>query len=211
MVWRRQRAYTARDPKVVVERILDAAQAEFMRAGYVAASTNAITEAFGGSKATLFRYFPTKQDLLHAVMRRIGASWRVEAWNELDHRDPRSWLIAFSELTLKWLLHEEVMFIGRLGIGEGRKITGAIKSIRDAFPAVAGEPLQQMLREKLREWTAEGLLNSRSFKHDATHFFDLTFSGAISRALYGFPRMTNKAIDAHVQRCVDLFLRGRGR
>jgi TetR/AcrR family transcriptional regulator, mexJK operon transcriptional repressor len=209
--WRRQRAYTTRDPKVVMERILDAAQAEFMSAGYEAASTNAITAAFGGSKATLFRYFPTKQEMVSGVVRRIGAKWRgIGALSQIEERDPGSWLVEFGKLTLEWLLNEEVLFVSRFGIGEGPKIPGSITSLRDAFPEVAGEPLQQMLREKLRDWTAKGLLQSKSFEQDAIHFFDLTFSGAISRALYGFPKMTSKAIDTHVRRCVDLFLHGRG-
>jgi AcrR family transcriptional regulator len=44
--------------------------------GYEPASTNRIVQRFGGSKATLFRYFPSKQALLEAVVQRVAAQWR---------------------------------------------------------------------------------------------------------------------------------------
>jgi AcrR family transcriptional regulator len=59
MVITRKQFYS-RDPGTVTERILDAAEAEFMSCGYAEASTNRVLERFGGSKATLFRHYPTK-------------------------------------------------------------------------------------------------------------------------------------------------------
>ncbi|MDP9100292.1 MAG: TetR family transcriptional regulator, partial [Verrucomicrobiota bacterium] len=64
--------FFSRDPTIVRERILDAAEAEFEAQGFTGASTNRIAESFGGSKTTLFRYYLTKTELFVAVMSRIS-------------------------------------------------------------------------------------------------------------------------------------------
>src|SRR5690606_34160181 len=49
-------------------RILDAATQLFLRDGYAATSIEAVLEASGGSKATLYSYFSTKDELFRAVV-----------------------------------------------------------------------------------------------------------------------------------------------
>ncbi|MEO8313224.1 MAG: TetR/AcrR family transcriptional regulator [Pseudomonadota bacterium] len=201
----RRRAFTSRDPAVVAVRILDAAQAEFMRVGPEAANTNDIAAAFGGSKATLFRYFPTKNELLEAVVRRIASDWHAIAkWESIEEAAPRDWLLAFGEMTLTWLLREDSLFVGRLAISEA----GRYPSIRNIFPENASRPLHKALVKQLRRWEKSGAVASISPDRDARLFFDMTFAGAVSRALYGVPRLDSKALSLHVESCVNLFLRG---
>ncbi|MEO8315123.1 MAG: TetR/AcrR family transcriptional regulator [Pseudomonadota bacterium] len=201
----RRRAFTSRDPIVVAARILDAAQLEFMRVGPEAANTNRIAEAFGGSKATLFRYFPTKDELLKAVVRRIASNWHgIVKWENIDEVEPSDWLVAFGERTLTWHLSEDALFVGRLAILEA----GKFPSIRNIFPENASWPLQRALTQQLRQWAKAGTLASSNPKRDAELFFDLTFSGAISRALYGVPKLDSRALSRHVRSCVHLFVRG---
>ncbi len=57
-----------------VSRILEAATEMFLKDGYDATPVDAIVERSGGSKATLYNYFPTKADLFRAVVDRIVAS-----------------------------------------------------------------------------------------------------------------------------------------
>lgn len=59
--------------------IADAALAEFAARGYAAARVADIAAAAGVSKATLFTYFPTKADLLRAVVERRMAPVVVAA------------------------------------------------------------------------------------------------------------------------------------
>jgi AcrR family transcriptional regulator len=49
-------------------KILDAATELFLKVGYEQASIDAILMQSGGSKSTLYAYFPTKQDLFRAVI-----------------------------------------------------------------------------------------------------------------------------------------------
>ncbi len=195
----------SRDPQIVSARILDAAQAEFMTHGYEAASTNRITRNFGGSKATLFRYFPSKEALLEAVVRRIAGGWRARVdSHHIPPDSPERWLIEFGNRTLEWLLTEELIFLGRLGIAEGHKFP----KLERVFRETAGRPLQAILARRLREWTRAGWLACREPTKDAERFLDLVASGAVSRVLYGDAPLTGARLTAHVKGAVALYLRG---
>jgi AcrR family transcriptional regulator len=200
------KAPISRNPDEVVRRILDAAQAEFMAAGYEAASTNRIAAAFGGSKATLFRHFPTKERLLEAVIRRIASRWRGRVDPAAIATDePEEWLVGFAIVVLEWILGDEPLFVGRLGIAEGHKVP----QLRAVFHELAGAPLQAVLAERLGRWSAAGKLRCADPAGDALRFFDLVVAGVVSRALYGVDRLSLEALRAHGRAAVELFLDGR--
>src|SRR5687767_13768983 len=110
----------SRKPEAVQARILDAAQAEFMAEGYAGASTNRILERFGGSKPTMFRHFPTKRALYHAVVTRVASRWaeQIDLGN-IKGAAPEEWLSAFTRQAVHWILSEENLFLGRMGVLEG--------------------------------------------------------------------------------------------
>lgn len=195
----------SRDPEKVVARILDAAEAEFMRAGYEAASTNTITQRFGGSKATLFRYFPTKQLLAEAVISRIAGSWRDRlVWPEVPVSEPEAWIAAYCRSMLAWVLSPDVLFVGRLVIAEGHKLPW----VTQIFTEAASFPIERVLGERLQAWTETGELTSPDVMADVRHFLDMAISGPIVRAYYRVPPLTEPQLEDHIQRVVGLFLRG---
>jgi TetR/AcrR family transcriptional regulator, mexJK operon transcriptional repressor len=202
----RQRAFASRNPETVRRRVIDAAQAEFMAHGYEGASTTRILANFGGSKATLFRHFPNKETMLRAVVEDVASRWRGEVDPQsFRSADPAAWMTEFSAATLHWLLRGDVLFLGRLCISEGRKFPDAI----EVFVETATNPLLAMLSGKLREWSDQGRIRSADPRLDAVHFFDLAFSGVISRALYGSPAETDGSLKAHAESCVELFMAAR--
>lgn len=198
----------SRDPATVARRILAAAEREFMTHGYEAASTNRIVAGFGGSKATLFRHFPTKQALLAAVVQRIAEGWEEAVdWRSIPDAPPQPWLVAFATRMLAWLLGDGPLFVGRLGIAEGHKFPG----LAHVFHASAGAPLQQALARRLADWTHAQTLACADPAADAQRFFDLTFAGPVSRALYASERLAGAGLAAQVTGAVDLFLAARTR
>ena len=60
-------------------KILEAATEIFLTAGYEQASIDAILERSGGSKSTLYAYFPTKEDLFRSVIDNIVANSDIGA------------------------------------------------------------------------------------------------------------------------------------
>jgi AcrR family transcriptional regulator len=63
--------------KVLVEtrqRLLEAAAAEFARGGYGDANINRISKAAGFAKGTIYNYFPSKRELMLALIDEIAAA-----------------------------------------------------------------------------------------------------------------------------------------
>lgn len=75
------------------ERILDAAEQVFARQG-ASASTEEVAAAAGVAIGTVFRHFPTKQDLLSAIMMDLRARLTTEVV-ELASGDPATALFEF--------------------------------------------------------------------------------------------------------------------
>jgi AcrR family transcriptional regulator len=56
------------------QKLLDAAAVEFMREGYVGANINRISTAAGFAKGTIYNYFPSKRELMLALIDEIGTA-----------------------------------------------------------------------------------------------------------------------------------------
>jgi AcrR family transcriptional regulator len=196
-----------RDPEVVRGRILDAAQAEFMAAGYAGASTNRMLELFGGSKPTMFRHFPTKRALFEGVIRRVASGWAEQIdWRPIPRDDPGVWLRDYAKLVLRWILLEENIFVGRVAVAEG----AAFPELAGIYRELAVEPIEAVLSGQLRQWTVEGKLRCDDPQRDARSFLDLTVSGVVSRRLYHVVELLGEAeLNDHVVQSVGLFLEGR--
>lgn len=195
----------SRNPEVVKARILDAAQAEFMEHGFAAASTNRILDRFGGSKPTMFRYFPTKREMFAAVVERIAQGWSGEgAWRALTA--PADWLTGFTTHAARWITTPENIFVGRMAIAEGP----AFPEVGETYRRLALEPMEGLLAGQLAQWTQVGVMACSDARADAEHFLDLALSGLVSRRLYRMgANLTDAALDAHVGQVVSLFLYGR--
>lgn len=110
--------------KARLARMLAAATELFLRDGYEQTSIDAILVQSGGSKATLYAYFPTKEDLFRAV---IDGALVASAQPDLDtHRDVRSMLIQFAVDRLHVIFSARHRAVLRLIIAE-----------RERFPDLA--------------------------------------------------------------------------
>lgn len=196
----------SRNPAIVRARILDAAQAEFMAAGFAGASSNRILQRFGGSKATMFRHFPTMWALFTAVVARIAVGWQDAVdTSSLPEEDPQGWLAGFAQRAAAWLLTEENIFVGRMAIAEGH----LFPEVQGEYVRLAVKPIGDAITLRLARWHAAGLVVSPDPRADAQHFCDLAFSGLISRRLYRTANADDDAARArHLARCVAIFLHG---
>jgi TetR/AcrR family transcriptional regulator, mexJK operon transcriptional repressor len=202
-----RKQFFSRDPEAVTERILDAAESEFVSGGYAGASTNRILEGFGGSKATLFRHYPTKAQLFIAVIRRIEQRLVAAVdWAAIDSDDPQIWLTNFARIALHASLSDDALFVGRMVVAHGH----AFPVLRKTFTAIALQPILSRLTIKLRHWTSEGTLSCNDPEADSLRFFDLVTSGWTLRALFGIgPAMTRRLAECEPHKAVMVFLEGR--
>lgn len=107
-----------------LQRMLSAATELFLRDGYDQTSIDAILVRSGGSKATLYAYFPTKEDLFRAVIDGVLVD---NAQPQLDlSRDTRAVLTEFAIERLHVIFSDQHRAVLRLIIAE-----------RERFPDLA--------------------------------------------------------------------------
>jgi AcrR family transcriptional regulator len=87
------------------ERILDAASDLFSESGVRAVGVDVLIEAAGVAKATFYRHFPSKDDLVVAWLGDSRSRWfdRVRAQAEETARAPAEILPSFFEAVAEWL------------------------------------------------------------------------------------------------------------
>lgn len=145
-------------------KILAAATRLFLKRGYGATSTDSIVEKAGGSKATLYSFFPTKADLFRAVVDSIVTSnVDVELQSLENIRDT---LVKFSEQRLRIVFSRK-----------HRALMGLIIAERDRFPDIARMyyergPLRghTLLRDYFETLIDRGLIDMQS-ADEAAEFF----------------------------------------
>jgi TetR/AcrR family transcriptional repressor of mexJK operon len=145
-------------------KILAAATQLFLKVGYGETSIDAIVEKSGGSKATLYSFYPTKADLFRAVVDSIVTTNEGEELKSLDNI--RDTLVAFAEQ--------------RLGVafaGKHRALTRLIIAERERFPDIARMYYEQgplhshiVLRDYFEILIDKGLIDIRS-ADEASEFF----------------------------------------
>lgn len=178
------REVRSRKAEVVTRRILDAAQAEFMAEGFERANIDSVQKALGGSKATIFRHFPTKRVLFLAVIERIATQWHAcVKTDDLSLNDPEAWLIGFCRRVLNWILSDEPMFVGRATISN----LASFPEIRTTFRHFAIEPIQFQIAEALRTWMNDGRFGDGDGEVEAMTLaiMDQVVISAVARKLFG--------------------------
>jgi AcrR family transcriptional regulator len=91
--------------------IVEVAARLFEELGYEAASMSELSKRLGGSKSTLYRYFPAKEDLVVAVVRRFATGHMADAVAELEAsievgRGLKEALLRFGALALKVVVND---------------------------------------------------------------------------------------------------------
>lgn len=145
-------------------KILAAATKLFLSQGYGETSIDAIVEKSGGSKATLYSYYPTKADLFRAVVDSIVTSQEGPELASFDN--VRDTLVDFAEHRLGIVFSSNHRALMRLIIAE-----------RERFPDIARMYYEQgplhshiVLRDYFEVLIDKGVLDIRS-ADEACEFF----------------------------------------
>lgn len=185
--------------------ILDIARETFLKEGYAAASMSAIGARAGGSKATLYTYFPSKADLFAAVMADMCGRSRLELTAEADAAagDLPSALLRLGGRYLRLMLSDELVTLHRLVVAESARFP----EIGEALYAVGPQLGKATLAERLDRYVAEGVLRPCDTMRAAGQFFDLCMSGLYRRRLWNIAQpITEADMDGNVQSAVQVFL-----
>ena len=188
--------------------ILDIARETFLKEGYAAASMSSIGARAGGSKATLYTYYPSKSDLFAAVMVEMCERNRLELTTEADSAsDLADTLRRVGGRYVRLMLSDELVTLHRLVVAE----SGRFPEIGRALYVTGPRLGKATLAERLQRYLDDGGLRACDVLRAAGHFFDLCLSGLYRRRLWNLDEpITEADMDLNVQTATDVFLRAYG-
>jgi AcrR family transcriptional regulator len=186
--------------------ILQAAAEVFREVGFERASMSEIRSRIGGSKATLYNYFPSKEKLFFEVMYQakeleLGA---IAATLDPEAADVKQELLHFGQKLLPVLYSPEAIAIRRLAIAEsGHSDIGKVVFEGSTLP------MEKQVAEFLRRAMKRGSLRSADAKIAAMQLLSLLESELLQRALLGVEGSVKpEGFKASVRRAVEVFLSG---
>jgi TetR/AcrR family transcriptional repressor of mexJK operon len=192
-----------RDP-LRLEKVLDAARAQFSGLGYEGASIDAIAAASGVSKVTIYSYFPTKAALFEAsINHRLESEFAMVDWPNLDPAAPREELARIGSAFLSLLRSPDVINKQRLLYGAQGQDTTAAEGYYSAGP----EELRSALAGYLQRAGECGSLNIANFRLAAEQFLSLFQGLGHIRGLLGLPLPGKRQDTELLTANVELFMR----
>jgi TetR/AcrR family transcriptional repressor of mexJK operon len=184
--------------------VLDAATALFMAQGYGAVSMDAIARAAGVSKATLYAYFSSKDQLFATI---IGEACRqniaVTSFLPDGETDVQAGLTVFAGNTLRFLVEPRSLAIHRVVVSESVRFPELGQAFYDNGPGV----FRQVFGDWLAEQASAGRLAVPNPGLAADQFIGLLRGGLYLRATLGLTPPSEAEIDAAVSSAVAAFVR----
>jgi TetR/AcrR family transcriptional repressor of mexJK operon len=187
--------------------VLEAATDLFIGSGYTAVSMDAVARRAGVSKATLYAYFPSKQELFATI---VGDACRrntvVDANFPDEFDDIAAVLRQIGRPALAFLVQERTLAIFRVAVTESARVPELGAAVIQNGPMA--------FHRRFAAWAAAqtraGHLDAGDGEVAADHFLALLRSHLFLRAVLGqIP--TEAEIAENVERAVQTFLRAFGR
>jgi AcrR family transcriptional regulator len=186
--------------------ILKAAAEVFRDVGFERASMTEIRARVGGSKATLYNYFPSKERLFFEVMYQAKEAELEAIVGSLnsDAVDIKTELLRFGSEFLRFLYSPDAIAIRRLAIAE----SGTSEIGKMSFEHYVA-PTEEQVAEFMKKAMKRGVLRTADPRWSAIHLLSLLESEHLQRLLYRVATTPKPgAISASVRRAVDAFLSG---
>ncbi|HSI51340.1 MAG TPA: TetR/AcrR family transcriptional regulator [Ideonella sp.] len=190
--------------------IVLAAAELFQEMGYERASMNELARRFGGSKATLYGYFPSKEALFVAVVETLATANLADAVDDLSQANEkpvplRVQLTRFGERMLHVLVNDEkAIAVYRMVVAEsGHSVVGQL--FYESGPAQSIEAIAKLIsaamaREELRRTDPKVM---------AQQFFALLTAEINNRVFQNPPPPVSETeVRAKVKLAVEMFLLG---
>jgi len=181
--------------------IMEAAAALFREVGYERTSMAAISARLGGSKATLYSYFKSKEELFAAVMMESMGEQADKMIGLLAEPagDPKSALLAFGEAYLDLVLSDDVVAMLRVGLVDANHAT-----LGPLLYASGPEHGWDQVACRLALWSSEGLIAVTDAKLAALQLKGLLEAGLFEPKLYAATPAVDR--NAVLSSAVDIFL-----
>lgn len=185
----------------------------FFEEGYAGASMAQIATRVGGSKATLYNHFPSKQDLFLAVVKEVAeqqplAAAPSEAQIRSATRDAasfRRWLTQFGADSLARLTSYELLSLQRLSAAEAARLPEVGRAFFDGYV----QPVFQNFAPVFAAAIESGIIRKAAPEQAAEHFSELCLGWMLRSVIWGLkPPPSDVEIAAYVKAGVSAFMDG---
>jgi AcrR family transcriptional regulator len=190
-------------------KLLAAARQVFLERGYVGASIEEVMRRVGGSKASLYRYFGSKEGLFFDILAVESERFMkdLEIPQSAD-QDVEATLTAIGRRFLRQMIDEDRLGLYRVIFAEAQRFPELARRFFERGPRRSHAALAHYLRLQ----TQAGRLDCPDPDFAAAQFFELIKGRPHSALLFGlapFPRGAGR--EAHIAASVRLFLYGCSR
>jgi TetR/AcrR family transcriptional regulator, mexJK operon transcriptional repressor len=189
--------------------ILKTAHAVFLADGYAATSMSTIAARLGGSKATLYNYFASKEELFVAVVEQKCEQFRAIAQDaQEDHDDFPVALHRLGMRLLNLILSEESVATYRMIIAE----SGRFPELGRIFFETGSRQGMDSVAGFLRQAMDAGHLQAGDPLFMGQVFFELSMGELHKRRLFNVkPEPSKEEIRRNVERAVSIFFKVFGK
>jgi len=183
--------------------ILEIAKELFITKGFAQTSMSEIAKQVGGSKATLYNYFSSKEDIFAAVMEAAATQDLSNAFESLSTKRPlQEVLMKFGATYLTCILSPEIATLHKMAFMQADR-----SKIGRFFYEKGPKRGWQRVREFMDSLITEGQLKPCDGWLAAIHFKALLEAEVLEPYLFGvIDKPKARELSAIVQRAVDSFL-----
>jgi AcrR family transcriptional regulator len=176
----------------------------FRAKGFEGASMSDVAERFGGSKATLYRYYGSKEELFAAALQQALEEQGDDAFKKVTREGGalRDRLMEFADAYLKFRLTPEMIGVHRLMIASAER-----SDLSAVLRAELIDPHWRRFSEVLEREMALGHLRKADPYLTGIHFRGLVEADVLERRINGERFVTNAQVDTAVEQGVEAFLR----
>lgn len=187
---------------------VDAARDAFFAHGYGATTMSAIAATVGGSKTTLWAYFPSKEELFAAVIDDIVERYSLALTIEVDQAEPVAPVLRrFGRAVMTTILSSHIQALHRIVTGEALRFPELGRMFYERGPKRG--------KARLAAFVAGAMADGRLRRGDpmvaTRQFSGMCQSGCFQEILlgiegFGKPRDVDRDVDA----AVETFMRAWG-
>lgn len=184
---------------------VDAAREAFFANGYAGTTMSSIASTVGGSKTTLWTYFPSKEALFAAVVDDIVAHYsRVQDVELPDSDDLRGVLLHFVHALMETILSDPVIALHRLVLAEANRFPSLAEAFYERGPRRGKARLSNFIGRAM----ARGQIRSGDAMLATRQLAGMCQAGCFQSALFNLDEPRGKAVlECEINEAVDSFLR----
>lgn len=163
-----------------------------------------IAAAVGGSKTTLYSHFPSKEELLLAVVNNVVEPKPEDYDATIEPQEFRAWLVWFGRATAKRLSAPEFVALQRLAAGEALRFPEVGRILYESI-----NPGLEMITPAFAAAMDSGILRRADPRVAVNQFLEMCSGWTLRRLIWNVqPSVTDAEIEQSVQAAVATFMDG---